>query len=167
MSLTDRDIKLLEKIITPLKLIDYEDRLVGGDLTGDGVQFSDEKTTGVADTDIEVLAKTIEPGIAGNLLWGEFGLTAAFRATTTTADLVWKWQARNKGGTWVDLHPAVTETDIGTSWVGRTRQGFAKIVANFNGVPFDVRLLLSCNEANAGKGRVKSSSYARAVFQAS
>ena len=149
--------------LTILDLIAYP---VDGALTTDGVQYSAEVTTGVANTDVEVLKKTVEPPLEGTLLSLEFGLTAEFRAVSTaTADLIWKWQARNKDGTWVDLHGAVTETDIGTTYVSRSRSGYASIVANLYKVPFDVRLILKCNEANQGQAKVSGKSYINFAYQ--
>ncbi len=145
---------------------EFEDRLVSDDLTSDGVQYSAEVTTGSADVDVDVLARLVDPGLDGNVLWVEFGLTAEFRAVSSaTADLVWKWQARNKDGSWVDLHPAVTETNIGTSYLSRTRSGYFTPVANFQEVPFEVRLILQCNEASEGRAKVKNSSYIRVVYK--
>lgn len=158
---------ILPRHIAELKLIDFEDRLVTGDLTDDGVQYSDEVATGGANVDVIVLEKTVDPVIDGDILWVEFGLTAEIKAATSaTADLKWLWQARNKDGTWVDLHPQITDVDIGTTYVSRTRQGFFKIVANFQEVPFEIRFLLQCNEENEGRARVKSSSYVRVVYKA-
>ena len=152
-----------------LDLVDYEDRLVEDKvLTASGEQWSTEVATTTADTDVTIFSKTIDPGIdseADGVLWLEWGLTAAFKAVSSaTADLIWKWQARNEGGTWTDLHSAVTETDIGTTYVERTRQGFFK-AANINQVPFEVQCLLQCNELNEGRAKVKSSSYVRAVYR--
>jgi len=145
---------------------DFEDRLVSGDLASDGVQYSDEVTTGDADADVDVLTKVVDPGLEGDILWVEFGLTAEFKAvSSSTADLIWKWQARNKDGTWVDLHSAVTETDIGTTYESRTRSGYFEPETNFNYVPFEVRLILQCNEANEGKAKVKNSSYVRVIYK--
>ena len=72
--------------------------LAKGDLTSDGVQWSDEVDTTTADTDVEVESVTIEPPALGAMIEVEFGLTAAFRAVSSgTADLTYKWQARNLG----------------------------------------------------------------------
>ena len=153
------------RVATPtvLDLVAYP---VDGALTANGIQYSTEVTTGVVNTDVEVLKKTVEPPLEGTLLSLEFGLTAEFKAVSTaTADLIWKWQARNKDGTWVDLHGAVTETDIGTTYVSRTRSGYASIVANLSKVPFDVRLILQCNEANQGRAKVSSKSYINFAYQ--
>jgi len=139
-----------------------------GDLTSDGIQWSAEKDTTTAGVDVEVESAIIKPPALGELIEVEFGLTAAFRAvSSSTADLIYKWQARNKGGTWVDLHSAVTKTDIGTSYVEETRSGRFKPVANFDSLPFEVRLLIQCNEANEGRAKVKNSSYVRVKYSAS
>ena len=139
-----------------------------GDLTSDGVQWSDEVDTTTPDTDVEVECVAIRPPALGEVLEVEFGLTAAFRAvSSSTADLTYKWQGRNKGGTWVDLHSAVTKTDIGTSYVEETRSGRFQIVSNFDSLPFEVRLVIQCNETNEGRAKVKNSSYVRVKYAAS
>jgi len=136
------------------------DNLVDGDLTDTGIQYSTPVDTTVADTDVVVLTKAIDHGLVGNLLELRFGLTAEFRAVNSAnADLKWKWQARNKNGTWVDLHDYITETNIGTTYVSRSRSGYKFATTNINVVPLEVRLIFQCNEANEGRARVKSSSY--------
>ena len=139
-----------------------------GDLTSDGIQWSAEKDTTTVDVDVEVESVTIKPPALGEMIEVEFGLTTAFRAVSSaTADLTYKWQVRNKGGTWVDLHSAVTKTDIGTTYVEETRSGRFKTVANFDSLPFEVRLIIQCNEANEGRAKIKNSSYARVKYSAS
>ena len=128
---------------------DFEDHLVSGTLTEDGIQYSTEVTTGAANTDVTVLSKLINPVLEGGILLVEFGLIVDFKAVSSaTADLIWQWQARNKDGTWVALHSAVTETNIGTTYKSRTRSGYFTPEANFQNVPFEVRLILQCNELN-------------------
>ncbi len=139
-----------------------------GDLTSDGIQWSAEVDTTTADTDVEVESVAIKPPALGAMIEVEFGLTAAFRAVSSaTADLTYKWQARNKDGTWVDLHSAVIKTDIGTTYVEETRSGRFKPVADFDSIPFEVRLIIQCNEANEGRAKVKNSSYVRVKYSAS
>ena len=139
-----------------------------GDLTSDGIQWSAEKDTTTADVDVEVESVTIKPPALGEMIEVEFGLTAAFRAVSSaTADLTYKWEVRNKGGTWVDLHSAVTKTDIGTTYVEETRSGRFKTVANFDSLPFEVRLIIQCNEANEGRAKIKNSSCVRVKYSAS
>jgi len=84
-----------------------------------------------------------------------------------TADVTYKWQARNAGGTWVDLHTAVTKTDIGTTYVEETRSGRFALQSNFNSLPFEVRLIIQCNEANQGRAKIKNASYVRVKYAAS
>jgi len=139
-----------------------------GDLSSDGIQWSTEKDTTTADTDVEVESIAIKPPALGEMIEVEFGLTAAFRAVSSaTADLAYKWQARDKGGTWVDLHSAVTKTDIGTTYVEETRSGRFKTASNFDSLPFEVRLIIQCNEANEGRAKIKNSSYVRVKYSAS
>ncbi|MDD5288077.1 MAG: hypothetical protein PHY28_03060 [Dehalococcoidales bacterium] len=136
-----------------------------GDLTSDGIQWATERDTTTANVDAEVESVTIKPPALGEMIEVEFGLTAAFRAVSSaTADIIYKWQARNKGGTWVDLHPAVTKANIGTTYIEETRSGRFKTVANFNAMPFEVRLIIQCDEANEGRAKIKNSSYVRVKY---
>ena len=151
--------------ITVMEHVEYP--FARGDLTADGIQWSAEKDTTTADVDVDVESVLVKPPALGALLEVEFGLTAAFRAVSSgTADLIYKWQARNKGGTWVDLHGAVTKANIGTTYVEETRSGRFKLVASFNSLPFEVRLIIQCNEANEGRARIKNSSYVRIKYAA-
>jgi len=139
-----------------------------GNLTSDGVQWSAEQDTATVNTDVEVESIAIQPPALGGVIEIEFGLTAAFRAVSSaTADITYKWQARNLGGTWVDLHSAVTKADIGTAYVEETRSGRFQLVDNFNALPFEVRLVIQCDEANEGRAKVKNSSYVRVTYSAS
>lgn len=139
-----------------------------GDLTSDGTQWSAEVDTTTPDTDVEVESVAVRPPVLGEVIEVEFGLTAAFRAiSSATADLTYKWQARNQGGTWVDLHSAVAKTDIGTSYIEETRSGRFKMVSNFDSLPFEVRLVIQCNETGEGRAKVKNSSYVRVKYSAS
>ena len=142
--------------------------LAKGSLTADGIQWSAEVDTTTADTDVEVESVTIKPPSLGEIIEIEFGLTAALRAVSSaTADLTYKWQARNKGGSWVDLHSAVIKADIGTTYVEESRSGRFKAITNFDALPFEVRLIIQCNEANEGRAKIKNSSYVRVKYAAS
>ena len=148
---------------------DFEDRLVSGELTADGIQWSSEVTSAGAGVNTDVLAKLIDPVHEGKIILVEFGLTAWFRqmgASGEATDLRWQWQARNKNDTWVNLHPEVTEpsSEADTNYE-RTRSGYATIVANFNAVPFEIRLRFRTSLANKGKAKVKNSSYVRVIYR--
>lgn len=139
-----------------------------GDLTSDGIQWSAEKDTAAADTDVVVESVTIKPPALGEMIEVEFGLTAAFRAvSSSTADLIYKWQARNKGGAWVDLHSGVTKTNVGTTYVEETRSGRFPTQSGFDSLPFEVQLVIQCNEADEGRAKAKNSSYVRVKYAAS
>ncbi|MDD5082726.1 MAG: hypothetical protein PHU08_05065 [Dehalococcoidales bacterium] len=139
-----------------------------GDLSSDGIQWSVEKDTAAAGVDVAVESVTIKPPALGPLIEVEFGLSAAFRAVSSaTADLTYKWQARNKGGSWVDLHSAVIKADIGTTYVEESRSGRFQPVADFNSLPFEVRLVIQCDEVAQGRARIKNSSYVRVKYSAS
>ena len=139
-----------------------------GDLSSDGIQWSAERDTVGAGADVEVESVTIKPPALGSLIEVEFGLTAAFRAiSSATADLSYKWQARNKGGSWVDLHSAVIKADIGTTYIEESRSGRFKTVTNFDSLPFEVRLIIQCDEVAQGQAKVKNSSYIRVRYSAS
>ncbi len=147
-------------------LVDFEDRLVSGALTQSGVQVSDEVTTADAGVETIVFSKTIDPLVEGRILRAEFDLVGEFRAVSSpTADMTWKWQARSGDGPWVDLHEAVLETNIGTAYVGRARGGCFPSQPGFDAVPCEIRLVISCDEADQGRAPVTSSSRARLVYR--
>lgn len=136
-------------------------------LTSDGVQDSDAKDTTTQNVNITVYSARIDPmrGSQDTVLLHElkglyFILEAWLRSVSTaTADLVWKWQAKNAGSTtWVDLHEAVTETNIGAAYVQRIRRGYFRPITNLDSLPIDVRLVLQCNELNEGRGKVSGRS---------
>jgi hypothetical protein len=142
---------------------EFTHRLVGGDLAADGSQYSTEVPTVLADTDYEAFTLTLDNGQVGDIEELEFGLTHSQKAGSATADVKYKWQARNKGGsTWVDLHTAVDVANINTTYISYTMSGYRIAgVANLNTYPIDIRLLIQSNEAAPGvsTARVKNSSY--------
>ena len=141
---------------------EFTHRFVDGNLTEDGVQWSGEVSTVNADTDYEVLKVSLDNSQMGILEKLILGLTLAIKAGSTTADVKFKWQARNKAGTWVDLHGGVTLVDVGTSYVESTISGYKFPVSNLNTYPIDIRLIIQSNEAGVGvaTAKVKNSSYA-------
>ena len=99
-------------------------RLAGGNLATDGIQWSTEVPTVAADEDKEVLSVTLDNGQVGEIAALLLALTLAIKAGSATADVKYKWQARNKGGTWVDLHSYVTIENVNTTYVERTMSGY-------------------------------------------
>jgi len=139
-----------------------------GDLTSDGVQWGDEKTTSTDDYET-VESVTIEPPAGGTIIEVEFGLACAVKSSSTSEGVLFKWQARNKGGTWVDLHGEVTYAADASAYQEYAYSGRFKLVANFNAVPFDIQLLIKSG-AGGGEdaiGKVKNSSYVKVIYSAS
>ena len=139
-----------------------------GSLTSDGVQWSTEYTTTTDDYE-EVEGVTVMPPALGEVLEYEFGLTCAVKSTGTGESVLFKWQARNRGDTWVDLHDAVTYPANASVYEEYTFSGRVKPVSNFNRVPFDVRLIIKSGGAGGENavGKTKNSSYVRVVYSAS
>ncbi len=139
-----------------------------GNLTADGIQWSVEKTTGT-DAYETVEEATINPPALGAVIEFEFGLTCAVKSSGAAEGVLFKWQARNKGGTWVDLHAEVTYAANASAYREYTMSGRFKPVAGFNGVPFDLRLAIKSATASGENavGKTKNSSYIRVVYAAS
>ncbi len=139
-----------------------------GDLTSDGVQWSALKTTSTDDYET-VEEVTVNPPALGEVIEFEFGLTCAVQSSGATEDVLFKWQARNKGGTWVDLHNEVTYPADASSLKEYTHSGRFKPETNFNDVPFDIRLQIKSGSAGGetAKGKTKNSSYVRVIYPAS
>lgn len=157
--------------VRPVGLLEHvEYPFAKGDLTADGVQYSDLYTTSGDDYE-EVESVTIEPIAEGMVAKGqivevELGLTCAIQSSGASEDVLFKWQARNKGGTWVDLHSAVTYSADASALKEYTYSGRFKPETNFNQVPFEVRLMIKSGGAGGetAKGKTKNSSYVRAKY---
>ena len=139
-----------------------------GNLTSDGVQWGAEKTT--TGDDYEAVEEVIiSPPALGAVIEFEFGLTCAVKSSGATESVLFKWQARNEGGTWVDLHSEVTYAADASAYKEYAYSGRFKLVANFNAVPFDIQLLIKSG-AGGGEnaiGKVKNSSYVKVIYSAS
>ncbi len=131
-----------------------------GYLSTNGIQYSD---TGVSNTDTfgAVETVTVENPTYGELLEIETAITWDQRSEGTTEGAVGMAQARNEGGTWVDLMEAVaTNTTIGVAYQEMTYSGIFPMEVNFNQAPFDMRVVVrSSGTTENAVGRVKSSSY--------
>jgi len=136
-------------------------------LTSDGVQWSAEKTT--ATDDYETVEEvTINPPVLGAVIEFEFGLTCAVKSSGATESVLFKWQARNKGGTWVDLHDEVTYSADASAYKEYTYNGRFKPVTNFSAVPFDIQLVIKSGAAGGENavGKTKNSSYVKVIYSA-
>ncbi len=139
-----------------------------GNLTSDGVQWSAEKTT-TTDEYETVEQVTVNPPALGAVIEFEFGLTCAVKSSGATESALFKWQARNKGGTWVDLHDEVTYPADASTYKEYTHSGRFQPVANFKDVPFDIQLLIKSGAAGGENavGKTKNSSYVKVIYSVS
>ncbi len=139
-----------------------------GNLTLDGVQWSAEKTTSTNDYET-VEEVTVSPPALGAVFEFEFGLTCAVKSSSTAESVLFKWQGRNKGGTWVDLHAEVTYAADASAYKEYTYSGRFKLVTNFNTLPFDIRLVVKSGSAGGenASGKAKNSSYVKVIYAAS
>ena len=143
-----------------------------GNLEPDGIQWSAYAISGT-DTYETVESITIDqigvaggPGGEGILIEVELGVTWGQKCDGTTDKAVGKVQARNKGGTWVDLMTEVTNDAAGTTEEVKTYSGRFKTVADFSKVPFDVRVQVKSNgTTNNAVGRTKNSSYVKCLYK--
>jgi hypothetical protein len=175
MPLLQKKSETLQDIIDTTKLQDYEHRLlaIGKALTTDGVQWgagvegADDNYTTLAGVQTEfetAFSLTVDPGTEGNILWIEIAATIGLASNNDNSTCKWKWQGRPVGGSWADLHDEVTEADIDIAEKEMTRQGFALLSA-IPTVPYQVRLLvMPTSDTDTITARVKSSSYARAIY---
>ena len=91
------------------------------------------------------------------------------KSSGTSESVLFKWQARNQGGTWVDLQPEVTYPADASSYKEYTYSGRFKPVANLNALPFDVRLIIKSGSAGGENavGKTKNSSYIKVIYSTS
>lgn len=139
-----------------------------GNLTSDGIQWSAEKTTST-DAYESVEEVTINPPSLGAVIEFEFGLTCAVKSSGAAESVLFKWQARNRGGNWVDLHGEVTYPPNASAYREYTMSGRFKPAAGFDGIPCDLRLAVKSASAGGenASGKTKSSSYVRVIYAAS
>ncbi|MEK7353514.1 MAG: hypothetical protein AABZ77_03295 [Chloroflexota bacterium] len=139
-----------------------------GNLTSDGVQWSAEKTTST-DGYETVEEVTVNPPALGTVIEFEFGLTCAVKSSSTLESVLFKWQARNAGGSWVDLHSEVTYPANASTYKEYTYSGRIQPVSNFNSLPFNIRLQIKSGAAGGENavGKTKNSSYVRVIYSAS
>jgi len=138
-------------------------------LTADGIQWSDEETLAVGESETQVFGAIFEPPKAGTLIAVELGLVCQLKSGEATAAKKWRWKARNKDGTWVNLHGEVEE-NLTTAYVEKTRSGNFYAVTNFNEVPFEVGLFCTPHASTADAtiiSQIKNASQATIIYKPS
>jgi len=144
--------QFMELQVIPLNLFEWTsaDWVSSQALTSDGIQWSDEKALVVGQVETQVFGATFEPVHGGSLVAVQLGLTCQLKSGEATAAKTWVWKARNKDGTWVNLHPEVSE-NLTTSFVEKHRSGVFRAIAGFDQVPFEIGLFCTphSSEENA------------------
>jgi len=135
-------------------------------LTSDGIQWSDEKTLPASDPETQVFGAIFEPPKAGTLIAVELGLVAQMKSSAATEAKKWRWKARNKAGTWVNLHGEVSE-NLTTGYVEKTRSGNFFAITNFAEVPFEIGLFGTPSANETFICQVKNSSQVTAIYKPS
>lgn len=138
----------------------YEHPCAMGDLTEDGIQYSAEKETSTDDWET-VEEVTVWPKLRGQINYLEFGLTCSLKSSGTLESVLYKWQARNKDGTWVDLHTEGTYAANASAWKEYTRSGRYSAKTNLDFLPIDLRLQIKSGGAGGETafGKTKNSGY--------
>ena len=135
-----------------------------------GVQYSDLHTTTTDDYEAVETVKVEVPLDSGHtqepIVEVEFGLTCSIQSSSTTESVLFKWQASEDNSTWVDICDAVTYAADASSLKEYTISGRFETEANFNQVPFWLRLVIKSGGAGGetAKGKTKNSSYVRVVY---
>lgn len=132
-------------------LVDFTEYPVNGPGTDDGVQWTDEVPTVLANIPVAIityLSITNYPHCTGYLIRVHYTFNFQIKAASATADVTWQLQARNKDGDWVNMSEATLETNLGTSYVTRAVSGYMEIQAGANAMPFEMRLIIKSNESN-------------------
>ena len=145
-----------------------ENPFARGNLTSDGVQWSAEHTTTTDDYE-EVESAVIAPPALGADIEYEFGLTGAVKSSGASEAVLFKWQAREPGGNWIDLHGEVTYPADASAYRTYTYSGRFQPAAGLNTVPIQVRLVIKSGGSGGenATGKSKNSSYVRVIYAAS
>jgi hypothetical protein len=135
-----------------------------GKLTDGGVQWSDEVTT----TDGEwtpVETAEVDLGTAAKIVVVKIKANLQLKSSNVNNYCKFKWQARNKNGTWVDLFDEVTYPADASSYALYRYEGYFKIESNFNKVPFEIRAVVKReNQEENVTAQVKNTSYVNVII---
>jgi len=156
-----------------------------GNLTADGIQWSDEVTSdgvtygtvesvrvnprGLTDAESQAHLKGVSSTLAskqGIIIELELGITWAQASSSTVYKAIGKVQGRNKDGTWRDLMTEVMNTNAGTTYEEKTYSGRIATTGLLDTMPIDLAVLVkSENAAENAIGKVKNSSYVKAIYR--
>jgi len=138
-------------------------------LTADGVQWSDEKTLAVGTAETQVFGAIFEPPQSGTLIAVELGLVCHLKSGEATVPKKWRWKARNKAGTWINLHAEVSE-NLTADYVEKSMSGNFYAITNFNQVPFEIGLFCTPHASTADAtiiSEIKNASEVTVIYKPS
>lgn len=144
----------------------------------DGVQYSAEVTSDAAAYKT-VESVTVDPHRKGKIIELEIGITWSQKSSSTTKYVRGRIQARNKGGTWVDIIDDGTSPASGNAYVedaasaaaytSHTFSGRITTEANLDKIPFDIQVQVfpETQATESATGKVKNSSYIKVTYDGS
>jgi len=143
-----------------------------GDLVEGGVQYSDLHTTTTDDYEAVETIKVDVPMIASHseepIVEVELGLTCSIQSSGNAEDVLFKWQASEDVAftSPVDLNTEITYAANASALKEYTVSGRFETEADFDHVPFWLRLLIKSSGAGGetAKGKTKNSSYVRVIY---
>ena len=115
----------------------------------------------------------LPPGLIGEIVWIYIYLKYRVRATTATADVDERVQARNIRGreyltapVYVLISDELATANIDVNWVTRVTSGYVLPTSrSLDEVPFELQVQMRTNEVNTGRLEVSSESYIRVVYK--
>ncbi|MCW4051507.1 MAG: hypothetical protein NWE89_17435 [Candidatus Bathyarchaeota archaeon] len=139
-----------------------------GNLTTDGVQWSAVVGgSSVSSGYVVVSTATINPSnlSSASIQEVKFNLVSQLETTYSTGVITFKWEAKDAdNSTWTIISTERALT-LATTFAGSTMSGYFLPVANFNSLPFHLRLRMKVDSASKGLGKVKNTSYVTVKYK--
>jgi len=143
-----------------------------GALVDGGIQYSALHTTTTDDYEAVETEKIEVPMPASHgsepIVEVEFGLTCSIQSSGAAEDVLFKWQASEDLAftSPVDLNTEITYAANASVLKEYTVGGRFEVEADFNVVPFWLRLVIKSSGAGGetAKGKTKNSSYLRIIY---
>jgi len=143
-----------------------------GNLVETGIQYSDLHTTTTDDYEVVETVKIDVPMPASHsqepIVEVEFGLTCSIQSSAGAESVLFKWQASEDVAftSPVDLNTEIIYAADASALKEYTVSGRFEVEADFNEVPFWLRLVIKSGGAGGetAKGKTKNSSYVRVIY---
>jgi hypothetical protein len=130
-----------------------------GDLTETGVQWSDAVTTTDGEW-TEVENSLVDLGVEDEWTEMELALTLRLKSSGTSKFCKFKWQWKDFGGSWVDLHTEVTYAANAENYKEYTMSGRIPAASGVSKMKFYLRAVVQREDATENvTAQCKNSSY--------